>query len=131
MKTFWEVIGIVLTVIALAGFIITVVYLAQNYDAAGGFSGLLRAIAVSATLLAGVAVLWVVRYQMAERHATIEKNEEVEVVALPARSEPYVPSAPEFETKDEMVIERKPEFRPEESGEVIREAEENRINRIQ
>ncbi len=131
MKTFWEIIGIIFTVIALAGFIVTGIYLIQNYEQAGGFQGLLQNLAVPATLLAGVAVLWAIRYQVGERRVC-----ENEVVAI-AESIPTawsgdlaVDEPAQIESK-EATGETYRELRPEEGGEVVRVAEENVASRLQ
>jgi uncharacterized membrane protein YdjX (TVP38/TMEM64 family) len=131
MKTFWEILGVVFTVIALAGFIVTVIILVQNYEQVGGFQGLLQNLAVPATLVAGMAVLWAIRYQVGERQAR-----ETEVVAI-AESAPAVWSGDravdelaQIESK-EVIGETYRELRPEEGGEVVRESEENITTRIQ
>jgi len=131
MKTFWEIVGIIFTIIALAGFIVTTIYLIQNYEAAGGFQGLLQNLAVPATLLGGVAVLWAIRYQVGERRVC--ENEEVVIAeSLPTAwsSDQAVDEPAKIESK-EVTKESYRELRAEGGGEVVRESEENIISRVQ
>ena len=131
MKTFWEIVGIIFTIIALAGFIVTAIYLIQNYEAAGGFQGLLQNLAVPATLLGGVAVLWAIRYQVGERKV-YEKEGVVIAESLPTAwsSDQAVDEPAKIESK-EVIKESYRELRAEEGGEVVRESEENIISRVQ
>lgn len=131
MKTFWEIVGIIFTVIALAGFIVTVVILVQNIEQVGGFQGLLQNLAVPATLVAGVAVLWAIRYQVGERR--VYENEVVAVAeSVPtAWSGDRAVDEPRETGSKEITEETHREFRLEEGGEVVRESEENITTHLQ
>jgi hypothetical protein len=72
MKTFWEVLGILFTVIAVASMVTIIVEMARNSEMIT-FSQALQTIGVPASLLATVCVLWTIRYQHGETRATLNE----------------------------------------------------------
>lgn len=98
MKTFWEVLGILFTVIAVASMVTLIVYMAQNSEQIT-FSQALQTIGVPASLLATVCVLWAIRYQHGETKTTLN---EIAMSVAPEDVEvgEYLPETHE-ELKDE------------------------------
>jgi hypothetical protein len=101
MKTFWEVLGILFTIIAVASMVTIIVEMARNSEMIT-FSQALQTIGVPASLLATVCVLWAIRYQHGETKATLSEiamsvaPEEVEVCeCLPEKLEEKKEETPE------------------------------------
>jgi hypothetical protein len=99
MKTFWEVVGILFTVIAVASMVTLIVEMARAWDQIT-FSQALQTIGVPASLLATVCVLWTIRYQHGETRATLN---EIAMSMAPEEGEicECLPETPE-ESKEEM-----------------------------
>lgn len=72
MKTFWEVLGIIFTVVAVASIVAIIVEMALAWDQIT-FSQALQTIGVPASLLATVCVLWAIRYQHGETKTTLSE----------------------------------------------------------
>jgi hypothetical protein len=72
MKTFWEVVGIIFTIIAVASMVTIIVEMARNSEMIT-FSQALQTVGVPASLLATVCVLWAIRYHHGETKAILNE----------------------------------------------------------